>query len=55
MNRPDVSAWLFTVLQGFRRAGRTYKVGDTIDRRLLAIGPSDIRKLIDQGLIEVSA
>ncbi len=54
MTRPDVSAWFFNVLQEFRFGGRTYKVGDSIDRRHLAIGPRAIRKLIDQGLIEVA-
>lgn len=52
--RPEVVAWTFTVLQEFRLGGRTYAVGQTINRRRLALGPRLIRKLLDQGKIEVA-
>jgi len=54
MTRPEVTAWTFNVLASFRLGGRTYQPGDVLNRRRLAIGPRAIRKLLDQGLIEVA-
>ena len=53
MARPDVCAWHYTTLQEFRISGRTFRPGDTIDRRHLAIGPRAIARLISEGKIEV--
>ena len=53
MARPDQCAWCFTALQPFRFGGRSYSIGDTIDRRHLAIGPRAIERLIAEGKIEV--
>lgn len=53
MTRHQVTAWYFTTLQEFRFGGRTYSIGDTIDRRHLAIGPRAIARLISEGKIEV--
>jgi hypothetical protein len=53
MTRPDRCAWHYTTLQEFRFGGRTYSIGDTINRRHLAIGPRAIARLIADGKIEV--
>lgn len=54
MTRADVTAWTFNVLASFRLGGRTYQPGDVLNRRHLAIGPRQIRELLDKGLIEVA-
>ena len=53
MTRHERTAWYFTALQELRFGGRTYSIGDTIDRRHLAIGPRVIGRLIAEGKIEV--
>ena len=55
MNRHQITAWYFTALQDFRFGGRSYSIGDTINRRHRAIGPRAIGRLIADGKIEVAA
>jgi hypothetical protein len=54
MTKPDVLRYTFNVLQEFRLGGRTYKPGDVLNRRRLAIGHRTIRELLDANKIEVA-
>lgn len=51
--KPDVQQWTFNVLAEFRISGRTFRPGDVLNRRRLAIGPRTIARLISEGKIEV--
>lgn len=53
MARPDRCAWCYTTLQEFRISGRTFRPGDVLNHRHLAIGPRAIARLISEGKIEV--